>query len=166
MRIQKLKPETLLSSPHRSVALPNPTGTHLLYTVSTHSFQNDSTFNELRVMDIRTGGTKQIVSDDNVHDAQWLPGPLDLIIYLRDDEEGRTEVKIANTGDLPWAHRLVTTLAGRVGNLKIRWMNDGTFVLVMTGLVGDDGELWNEKKEVKKTSGRIFVTPQVRVVSC
>jgi hypothetical protein len=165
MRVQELTPETLLSSPRRSVALPNPNGTHLLYTVSTHSFENGSTFTQLRVMDIWSGGTKQIVAHDNVHDAQWLPGPLGLIIYLRDDEQGGTEVKIANTGDLPWAHRLVATLDGRVGDLKIKLLDDGTFVLVMTGLVGDDGELWNENRETKKSSGRVFDTPHVRVVS-
>lgn len=165
MRVQRLTAEALLSSPRRAIALPNPTGTHLLYTVSTHSFTTSSTFNELRVMDIRTGGTKQIVADNKVHDAQWLPGPLGLIIYLREDDEGRTQVKIANTGDLPFAHRLVATLEGSVRNLKIRLQDDGTFVLVVTGLVGEDGGLGDGKEETKKTTGRIFDTPNVRVVS-
>ena len=163
MRVQNLTAETLLSLPRRSIALPNPTGTSLIYRVSTHSFAKSTAFDEIRVMDVRTGGTKQIVADPAVHDAQWLPGPLNLIVYLRDDDQGGTEVKIANTGDLPWAHRVVARLDGRVGNLKVRIQGDGTFVLAMTGLVGDEGELWNGQREQVSSTARVFDTPNVKV---
>lgn len=163
MRVRNLTAEALLSLPRRSIALPNPTGTSLIYRVSTHSFTNSTTFDEIRVMDVRTGGTKQIVADPAVHDAQWLPGPLNLIIYLRDDDQGGTEVKVADTGDLPWAHRIVARFDGRVRNLKVRIQGDGVFVLAMSGQVGDDGELWNDKKELVSSTARVFDTPNVKV---
>lgn len=171
--VHKLTPELLLSAPRRSPGVPNAKGSQLLYTVSTHSFEEEDenddpgkTKKELWIMDVASGGASHITSDDKAHDAHWIPGTNDQIIYLLDGEKGETKVMTARNGDLPSQHTLMKVIDAPVANLKVKLLENGNVIFVVTGLVGPDGSLFNEKTaKKKKSTGRIFDTPNVRAVS-
>lgn len=63
-RAMHFTPKVLLSAPRRSAGVPNSSGTHVLYTVSTYSFESHGKTNKLRVLDARSGVTIIIPSRD------------------------------------------------------------------------------------------------------
>lgn len=163
MKVQKLTAETLLSAPRRSPAVPNRNGTLALFTVSTHMF-GKGTANEVRVMDIKTGSSQQLSTDEKVHDALWIPGTDDQVIYLRSGDGGNTQVFVASAKDTERKHDMVAELKAPVAHLKLKLFKDGSVVFVVTGLVGENGELYNEEVVARKSTARVFDTPNVRMV--
>ena len=117
-------------------------------------------------MSVDNGHSMHLISDDKVHDALWIPGTNDQILYLLDGENGKTLLKAARTGDLPGQHSLLIEFDAPVANLKLKMLSNGTIAFAVTGLVGADGKLYNEEVVGKKKStARIFDTPNVRCVS-
>lgn len=88
----KLTAETLLAAPRRGAALPNGNGKLALYSLSTHKF-GDKTLKEVRVTDVETASSWQISDNEKVHDANWIPGGKDDIIYLRSSEDEKDKGK-------------------------------------------------------------------------
>ncbi len=75
--------------------VPNENGTIGLFDVSTHEF-GQGTRKEWRLMDLSTGASRQLVEDDKVHDVNWLPGSVDLVVWLRDAEDGTTQLVLVD----------------------------------------------------------------------
>ncbi|KAL8381289.1 hypothetical protein RB595_005524 [Gaeumannomyces hyphopodioides] len=76
---QKLTPESFLSAPRRSVAVPNQDGTLAFFTVSRHAFgvgeeRGGETTQDLVVVSLESGDTYTLSNDPDVHDAAWIPG--------------------------------------------------------------------------------------------
>lgn len=99
VRANKFTPEVLLSAPRRTPATPNAEGTLALFTVSTYSFQSHSKTNEIRVLDIKTGQTKLLVSDLGVSEPTWL-GEGSLVLWLKGGEKGTTNLVLADAENL------------------------------------------------------------------
>ncbi|KAG9259052.1 prolyl oligopeptidase [Emericellopsis atlantica] len=162
VRVEKLTAKTVLEAPNYSPPVPNANGTQGLFTVSTYDFASGKHTQYLRVIDLAGRGVSTIVSGDNIHDAHWIPGPHDEILYVQSDDKGKTQVKIARTGDLPGDHDWVMQIDAPIANLKLKLLREGQVAFVFTGLAGDDGELFNEEAVEKKNSARVFDTTYVR----
>lgn len=165
VQVENLTAKTVLEAPNYSPPVPNANGTQGLFTVSTYDFESGKPTQQLRVFDLAGRGVATIASGENVHDAQWIPGTHDEILYLQSDDKGKTQVKVARTGDLPGDHDWVMQVDAPIANLKLKLLREGQVAFVFTGLVGDDGQLFNEEAVEKKDSARVFDTTYVRTVS-
>ncbi|KAG8405902.1 hypothetical protein J3459_020088 [Metarhizium acridum] len=160
VRVQKLTAETLLGAPRRSAAIPNHDGMLALYTISTHKF-GDKTVKQVRVMDLQSRQSSQISDDDKVHDAVWVPGTNDILL-LKSGDKGRTKAIMAMEKDGSWEHIHIAEFNGPIGNLKLKKLDDGSVVFMVTGQVDNDGLLYNEEAHQKLSTGRIFDGARVR----
>lgn len=166
VQVQKLNAETLLGAPRRGVAVPNHNGSLALYTLSTHNFDDGKTRKEVRVADLTSDGvpSRQLSDDDKVHDAVWIPGTNN-VVYLKSGDKGATKAFVANAGHVDAEHYVVGEFDAPIANLKLKRLDDGGVVFVVTGLVGPNGELYNEEAVEKRSTARVFDTAQIRVVS-
>jgi hypothetical protein len=99
VRANKFTPEVLLSAPRRTPATPNAAGTLALFTDSTYSFQTHSKTNEIRVLDIKTGGSTLLASDLGASEPTWL-GEENLVLWLKGGEKGATDLIMADAENL------------------------------------------------------------------
>ncbi|KAK0374542.1 prolyl oligopeptidase [Colletotrichum limetticola] len=157
MRVAKeFTPEVLLSAPRRGAAVPSPDGKLILYTQSTHSFDDNKTLKEVRLMHVESGASDQLTDDDKVHDALWLPGIASDIVYLKSGDKGTTQIWIANGAEPAKEHYVAAEYDAPISALKVKALGDGSVGFVVAGLVGPDGSLFNDKTEEKRSTGRIF----------
>ncbi len=163
VKVQKLTAEVLVEAPRRGVAVPNYNGKLVLYNVSTHKI-GGKTVKEVRVLNLMTGISARLTAKDNVRDANWIPGTND-IVFLKGDEQGKTEVHIADGTDVSKESYVAVEYDAPVSNMKLKAMGDGSVVFMVTGLVGDDGLLFNEQAHKSLSTGRLFKTANVRWVS-
>jgi len=158
----KFTPEVLIEAPRRGPAVPNATGTLALYTVSTHTIGGE-TVKEVRVIDIASGWSSQLVEGEKAHDAVWL-GVENLVVYLKSGEKGATQVLMADAAAPYVPHNVLADIPAPIQALKVKPLEDGTVAFVVVGLVGDDGKLYNDDAQEKKTSIRVFDKFHVREV--
>lgn len=97
-RAMKFTPKVLLSAPRRSAGVPNPSGTHVLYTLSTYSFDTHSKFNELRVLIVDSGESHELAAGDDISDLNWLDD--DNFTCLQAEEDGTTSVYVASVSEV------------------------------------------------------------------
>ncbi|KJZ70380.1 hypothetical protein HIM_10224 [Hirsutella minnesotensis 3608] len=160
---RQLTAEALIAAPRRSAAIPNRDGTLALYTVSTHCFEEHKTRKELRVMNLVSGQSEQLSDDQDVYDGVWIPGTDADVLYLKSTSEGLTEVYVASGADTAIEHYLAATISAPVEKLKLRRLRGGSVAFVVAGLASEDGSLYNEKKDVKWSSGQVFDTVHVQI---
>ncbi len=160
---QKLTPEVFLSLPRREVSVPNANGKVGLYYVSTHEF-GKGTKKEWRVMDLDTGSSRQLTEDEKVHDVNWLPGSIDLVVWLRDAGEGITPLVMADIDNPTIFTSVIIEFDGGVKHLKLKAFDDGSIAFAVVGLVGDGGNLFNDEKVKKPSTARIYDDVNVREV--
>jgi hypothetical protein len=86
-------PKILLSAPRRSSGVPNASGTRVLYTTSTYSFDTHSKTSELRVLDIASGDSHELARDDDLSDLNWLDD--DHFACLQAEKDGSTSLFVA-----------------------------------------------------------------------
>lgn len=166
MRVAKeLTPEVLLSAPRRTPAIPSPDGSLALYLQSTHSFEDTETFKEVRIMNLESGASEQLIDAEHVREAQWLPGTPSHVVYLKSGDEGATQVWIADAADPSRDHYVAAEYNAPISALKLKSLQDGSVAIVVAGLVGSDGGLFNGEVEKPKSTGRIFDEYHVRTVS-
>lgn len=109
----KFTPEVLLSAPRRSAAIPNSSGTHALYSVSTYSFESHSKSSELRLLDISTGHSTLITNNSKASEPTWL-GDSDHVLFLQGGENGSTSLVLidalaTNSYEIPVPTRLYSS---------------------------------------------------------
>jgi len=85
---------TFIQLPRRSPAVPNGSGTHAVYTVSTYDLESHSETLETRILDIKTKQSSLFTDDKKNTSAQWLVG--DLLLWQRSAEGGATELWIGS----------------------------------------------------------------------
>jgi hypothetical protein len=84
----KFTPEVLLSAPRRSAAVPSPSGTRAVYTVSSYSFNDHKKTSQIRMLDIESGDSVSLVEDASVSEPVWLSD--DEVLHLKGGEKGTT----------------------------------------------------------------------------
>lgn len=159
----KLTAEALLSAPRPSPPITNDDGTLGVYTVSTHTFGGE-TIKEVRVMDMETGSSRQLSADDKIHTVNWIPGSLEEVVYLRTEEKGRTKVFVANARHVSRQRYEIAELDAPIANVKLEQLDGELVAFVFTGLVGPDGNLFNDEAVERKSTARVFDTCNIRVV--
>jgi len=87
----------LITTPRRSPAAPNPTGSHALYTVSKYSLESHTETKEIRVLYLATGQDTLFSDDQRNKDPSWLIGTQ--VLWLREADDGSTELWIGTAGE-------------------------------------------------------------------
>lgn len=164
VKLIKLTPEALITAPRRGPAVPNSDGTLCLFTESTHAFRAGTT-TEVRVLNIASNTSVELTNEEGVQNAQWIPGTRDEIVYLKSGDKGITQVIVGSGSDVDKERYVAATFSAPVANLKLKKLDDGV-AFVVTGLLGDNGTLYNEKSSTEKSTARVFDTPAIRNVSC
>ncbi|KAL1958027.1 hypothetical protein VTO42DRAFT_5239 [Malbranchea cinnamomea] len=153
-------PELLLSSPRRSAAIPNASGTLIAYTQTAYSFNSHSTTSELHVLDV-ISGKSTVITDAFSGEPQWL-GDSNQLVWLRSGENGNTSFVIGNAAgnEKPY---VAGTVPGPVSNLKVTALAPGQFGIAVSGKARPDGSLFNPSEEKKPaSSGRLYTSLFVR----
>ena len=161
---QKFTPEVMLAAPRRGAAVPNHDGTLVLYTVSTYDFVEGKQTKELKVMDIKAGISHVLSSDDSIIEALWLPGRSEVVCLVKGDN-GATRLVVTNAAQSVGEGHVIAEFDGALTGMKLKRLDDDSIVFAAAGLVGDDGKLFNEEKEKKRGTARVFDTSRVWVVS-
>lgn len=97
-RAMHFTPKVLLSAPRRSAGVPNSSGTKVLYTTSTYSFESHKKTIELRVLDVSTGESHQLAKDDDISDLNWLDE--DVFACLQAEKDGTTSLYVASVAEV------------------------------------------------------------------
>ncbi|EPE02398.1 oligopeptidase family protein [Ophiostoma piceae UAMH 11346] len=182
---QKLTPETLVSAPHRSPAVPSPSGRVAFFTVSTHELSDDATktkgktTRELFLMDLSKGDywlfTAAGTPDDvaKIGNIAWVPGSDDLL-WLKsakngEDDTTTTQVVVAAATYSPEARstaHVVAFVPAAISGLRLKALPDGNIAFAVAGLVARDGSLYGGPPMPETANGsssaRIYDTWQVR----
>lgn len=161
---QKFTPEVMLAAPRRGAAVPNHDGTLALYTVSTYDFVEGKQTKELKVTDIKEGTSHVLSSDDNIVEALWLPRRSEVVCLVKGDKGG-TRLVVTDAAQSVGEGRVIADFDGALTGMKVKRLDDDSIVFAVAGLVGDDGKLFNEEKEKKRGTARVFDTSRVWVVS-
>ena len=86
-------PQLLLGSPRRSAGSPNPSGTTVLYTTSSYSFEEHSQTTTLQALLVRTGETIIITANQDISYINWLDD--ERFVCLRSEKDGTTSLVYA-----------------------------------------------------------------------
>jgi dipeptidyl aminopeptidase/acylaminoacyl peptidase len=160
IRASHFDPKVLLSAPRRSAGVPNHTGSHVLFTVSSYSFDTHSKTDEFRLLDTKTGESKLLL-EQSVDGPTWLDG--ESFVWLQSGKDGKTELWCGNGDGKGKGFYVVGEIAAPAGNLRIKKLGGGGFAVVVSALAGSDGELFNPEKAVKtQSSGRLYESLYVR----
>lgn len=162
---EKFTPEAMLGAPRRSPAVPNQDGTLALYTLSTYNFDDTKERKELKTMELASGRSEVLSTNNDVFDALWVPGTDSEVAYLQKLNKGLTQLVVLDAKSPDDTRHTVAEFDAPVKGLKLKALNDGTIAVAVAGLVGPDGKLYNDVAQEKKSTARVFDTPRVWVVS-
>jgi hypothetical protein len=96
IKANSFTPEVLLSAPRRGAGAPNADGTAVLFTVSTYSFAEKKTTSELRLLDLKSNQSTQLLASSA--EAKWLDEKT--IIAFVSADKGTTDVVVGEaSGD-------------------------------------------------------------------
>lgn len=176
--VPKFTPEILISAPRRAPAVPNHDGTLALFTQSTHTIGEATTLKEVRVMKVESGESQQLVADEKVHDAVWLPlsssssadgsdssTASSAVIWLKKGDGGATALEMADAAKPSAPAVKLGEIPAPVDNLKVKALTGGSVALLVVGLADADGELHNPEQHKALSSIRIYDEYDVRIVS-
>ena len=166
-RAMKFTPQALISAPRRSAGVPNPSGTKVLYTVSTYSFESHKKTSELRVLDAQTGDSHQLAKDDDISDLRWLDD--DQFVCLQAEKDSTTSLFVASVSKaikqpkLGENHYVAGKIDGPAGNLKVKKLNDDSVAVVISAEAYPDGSLYHPDRAKKTHStGKLYTGLYVR----
>lgn len=162
-KAMKFTPEVLLSAPRRSAGVPNPSGTHVLYTSSTYSFKKHEKSIELRCLDVKTGESHVLAKDDEISDLNWLDD--DKLCCLQAEKDGTTSLyvasltKVLDKSEKGTSHYVAGSIDAAASNLRVTRLSDGqSFGVVVSARATPHGALYSTEKSARKTrsSGRLY----------
>ncbi|EME38433.1 hypothetical protein DOTSEDRAFT_92472 [Dothistroma septosporum NZE10] len=157
-RAMKFTPKVLLSAPRRSAGVPNASGTKVLYTVSTYSFETHDKTVALRVLDVDSGESHELAKNDEISDLNWLDE--DEFACLQAEKHGSTSLYVASVAKVikkskfGESHYIAGTIEGPAGNLKVKKLPGGDdFAVVVSAQANPDGTLFdpNNSKKTRAT---------------
>lgn len=160
VRAHKFTPEVLLSAPRRSAGIPNATGTSILYTTSTYSFDTHDKTVELRLLDTKSNESTLLVQENSISEPVWLPGEKDAFACLKSEDKGRTSIIVASVqSKSSWNE--ASYVAGHIdapaSSLKIAQLSDDSYAIVLVAQCSPDGSLYNPEIARKTHStGKLY----------
>lgn len=166
----KFTPEVLLSAPRRTIGVPNPSGTRVLYGISAYSFETHSKTGELRVLDVETSESYTLNKAEGNKDCNWLDD--DTFACLQPEKDGSTSLFVASVNNTMKSseHDISPYIAGKIdaaaGSLKVSKLDSvgDEFAVVITAPAGPDGSLYTTEKASRMTqsTGRLYDSLYVR----
>lgn len=164
IRASHFGPEVLLSAPRRSSGVPNASGTHVLFTVSTYSFETHKKTTELRVLDTKTNENTLLLSAD-AEAINWLDE--DSFVWLQGGKAGTTDLYHGSLSSFSQgsddSHYEVSSINAPAGNLKVAKLSDSEYAVVLSAQSDVKGELFNpEKADKPLSSGKLYTSLYVR----
>ncbi|OAA54754.1 oligopeptidase family protein [Niveomyces insectorum RCEF 264] len=165
LKATKFTPHVLLSAPRRSAGAPNATGEKVLYTVSTHSFEEHRKTSQIRVLDIKSGESTLLYEDPAYSEPIWVGE--DAFFFLKGGDKGTTSLLLGHASQPGATPTEIHTFDGGLSNLQILHLDDGAVALALSGLANPSGRLYNpdsdeNKKKVAPSTGRVYTKLFVR----
>ncbi|KAF7519151.1 hypothetical protein G7054_g13179 [Neopestalotiopsis clavispora] len=149
-------PELLISTPRRGPAVPNSDGSLALFSQSAHAIGGKTTKGYF-LLNIESGSTDQLITDESATNAVWLGHDNHTVLFLSREENGITLIMTVDASDRSAAATKIGQIDAPVSDLKVKALKDGSVALIVVGLVGTDGALYNkEQQEPPVHSGRVF----------
>ncbi|KAK3382332.1 Alpha/Beta hydrolase protein [Lasiosphaeria ovina] len=156
----KFTPEVLLSAPRRSAAVPNPSGTRALYTVSSYSFESHSKTSQISVLDIASGQSQLLLEQKGISEPTWLSD--DDILYLRSNDAGTTSLLVTSTSSHSTAGYELALVDAAVSNIKVKKLANGSFALAFTALASPEGRLVKPEEQKPYSTAKVYTSLFVR----
>ncbi|KXT13799.1 hypothetical protein AC579_2341 [Pseudocercospora musae] len=146
------------AAPHRRPnGVPNAPGTHVLYTVSSYSFETHSKSTELRVLSVESGESQALGKDDDISDLNWLHDAT--FACLQAEKDGTTSLRIASVPAAvpePKLRQSHSYIAGNIpapaSNLKLKQLDEHNYAVVVSAPVSPDAAFYNPEKAAKTHS--------------
>jgi hypothetical protein len=189
IRVTHFNPEVLLSAARRSHGVPNAKGNLVLFTVSSYSFTDHKHTTELRVLDLLSNESTLVSSAEGVRHPNWLDG--NEILLLIAGEKGVTDVVVGEVDAFETTSvcgffscfgsiyhndfhlmsktktldrkRTVGTIDTSPNSLKLKKLDNGSYIFAVSAPTTPSGTLFNPDKEEKShSSGRLYKTTFVR----
>ena len=164
VHVQGLTAETLLEFPRRSPAVANRLGTHAISSFSHFDFEKTTIFKDTYVVDLKTGRCALFSGASKGSNFTWMPGSDDEVVWLRSEEEGDTSIVVTKAGSEDVESYDLKRIKAPINALRLKKLDGGGIALAFTGLVGPDGQPFNEKHAKKKGTGRIYDSANIRLV--
>ncbi|QIW95886.1 hypothetical protein AMS68_001404 [Peltaster fructicola] len=148
LKATKFTPEVLLGSPRRSAGVPNPSGTLVVFTVSTYSFEKHAKSSEVRLLEVKSGSSWVLSQDHNIAAFRWLDD--DQFVALHGNRDGTTELywhsaeASIHRCELNKSHYSIASIAAPAANLRIARVADAGYAVVVSAECSPDGSLYNE----------------------
>jgi hypothetical protein len=161
--VPKFTPEVLISAPRRGPAVPNQDGTLALFTQSTHTIGGE-TLKEIRILNIATGESEQLLSDEKASSVLWLGDGTNTVVYLSSGGAGFTWVMMADAANPSGDPYIVDFVQAPIKSLKVKLLKDGSVAFVVVGLVAENGELYNEESKKTTHTARVTESYHPRIV--
>ncbi|KAL8927666.1 MAG: hypothetical protein Q9172_001295 [Xanthocarpia lactea] len=157
----RFNPETLLSAPRRSPAIPDPSGKLAVYTVSTYSFEAHQKTSEIKVIDITNGKSTLITNEKTASDPNWLGNPSELL-WLKEGEKGSTVLVVGSVDKVGQTY-VAGIVPGSISNVKVGELGADQIAIAFSGKSWPNGTLYNAEAEPKKlTTARLYDSTMVR----
>jgi dipeptidyl aminopeptidase/acylaminoacyl peptidase len=163
-------PQALLGSPRRSTGAPNPSGTIVLFTTSTYSFEEHSQTTTLQALLVQTGETTTITANQDISHINWLDD--ERFVCLRSEGDGRTSLLYAHFSAVWKGNKNATSFqsAGIINAtascLKTARINHdpGDFAVVVSAPACENGRLYTPADAARKpnSSGKLYDSLFVR----
>jgi len=157
-------PQLLLSAPRRSHGVPNPSGTTILFTTTSYSFQEHSQNTKLQALLVQSGETIDIAVNQNISHINWLDD--ERFVCLRSEKDGRTSLLHAafsptiNSSGETTSFRSAGTINASVSSMKIARIDRDRddFAVVLSAPARKDGRLYTPADAAQNTNstGRLY----------
>lgn len=144
--------------------MPNPSGTKILYTVNTYSFETHSKTNEFRILDVASGESQPIPGGSDIRDPNWLNDEEVICLEAGTGGDNNLQIYVADNSASSGLKSLVKfTLSGPGSNLKIAPLDDGCFAVVFSAPTTPNGRMFNEHRaKPTQSTGRLYNSLLVR----
>ncbi|KAL8842393.1 MAG: hypothetical protein Q9170_000521 [Blastenia crenularia] len=158
---KRFTPDILLSAPRRSSAVPDWSGRHAVYTVSTYSFESHQKTSEIKVIDISTGQSNLITNEKGTSEPNWLGDGTELL-WLKEGEGGSTHMVVGSVDKVGETY-VAGIVPGPISNIKLKLLGPKRIVIALSGKSWLNGTLYNKEQEPKMhTTARLYDRTMVR----
>ncbi|SPO04221.1 related to secreted dipeptidyl-peptidase V precursor [Cephalotrichum gorgonifer] len=162
LQAAKFTPEILISSPRRGPGIPNPSGTSVLYTCSSYSFETHSKTETIRLLDVKTGETSVISENPSYKEPTWVGDREILVLDVSASDEDVTALlywDLSSGSEPETIHRF----AGNLSNLKVKRVSEHELAFACTAETTLDGKIRQPHKEAKpRSSAQVYSQLYVR----
>ncbi|KAL9128254.1 MAG: hypothetical protein Q9217_003044 [Psora testacea] len=151
-KAERFTPEVLLSAPRRSAATPNGAGDLAVYTLSAYSFDSHKKTTEIRVLDIATGQSRLITSEEKTSSPNWLSG--NEILWLKSDKNV-TKLVVGDADEVGKSY-VAGSIPAPISDVKVKVVDEERVDIAIVAKAKRDGSLYKPDVEPKTRSSAML----------